>query len=117
MKLMDEAWWHRYSRWMASSRIFVLFSEKSKPGLMLVDQAGKRFMNEAITYNSYGEEFYGARSQGHDCIPAFAIFDSRYRKNYMFGPLLQRSYTPDWMHRGLFQRGLMVKADTLRNWR
>ena len=114
VKLMDEAWWAPVFKVDGFEQNFVLFSEKSKPGLILVDQAGKRFMNEAITYNSYGEKFYGARSQGHDCIPAFAIFDSRYRKNYMFGPLLQRSYTPDWVHRRLFQRGLMVKADTLR---
>ena len=111
--LMEEAWWAPVFQVGGFEKNFVLFSEKSKPGLMLVDKNGSRFMNEAITYNSYGKEFHGARTRGHDCFPAFAVFDNRYRKNYMFGPLLQSSYTPDWVHKELFKRGLIVKADTL----
>lgn len=111
--LMEEAWWAPVFKVDGFEKNFVLFSEKSKPGLMLVDRNGSRFMNEAITYNSFGEEFYGARARGHDCFPAYAVFDNRYRKNYMFGPLLQSSYTPDWVHKNLFKRGLIIKADTL----
>ena len=111
--LMGEAWWAPVFKVDGFEKNFILFSEKSKPGLMLVDRNGNRFMNEAITYNSFGEEFYGARARGHDCFPAYAVFDNRYRKNYMFGPLLQSSYTPDWMHKELFKRGLIIKADTL----
>lgn len=111
--LMNEAWWAPVVLW--DGRPVVLFFEKSKPGMVVVDRNGRRFMNEAITYNSYGKCVYGEDYSIQDRVPAFIIFDRAYRKKYMFGGLLQASMSPDWMNPGAFgANGLLHKAPTLR---
>ncbi|ARR54911.1 hypothetical protein HY78_16430 [Rhizorhabdus wittichii DC-6] len=110
--LMHEAWWGPAVRW--GDRSIILFFEKSKPGLIIVDRKGRRFMNEAITYNSYGTCIYGEDYDVKDRVPAYVLFDRTYRSRYMFGGLLQASLSPDWMNPGAFgKRGLLVKAATL----
>ena len=59
-------------------------------------------MNEAITYNSYGECFYNAQEAGYDCVPACMIFDGNYRRKYFFGGIVQSSMSPDIMNRSAF---------------
>lgn len=110
--LMNEAWWAPVI--MNRDTAVVLFSEKSKPGLIIVDKKGRRFMNEAITYNSYGECFYNALQAGYDCVPAYMIFDGNYRKKYFFGGLPQSSMSPDCMNPSAFgPGGMLVKAASL----
>ncbi|MEZ5709835.1 MAG: FAD-dependent oxidoreductase [Blastomonas sp.] len=110
--LMNEAWWAPVVLW--GGRPVVLFFEKSKPGMVVVDRHGKRFMNEAITYNSYGKCVYGEDYSVRDRVPAYIIFDRSYREKYMFGGLLQAAMSPDWMNRDAFgPNGLLHKAPTL----
>lgn len=110
--LMDEAWWAPTA--MTPYGPTVLFSEKSKPGLVIVDKKGQRFMNEAITYNSYGDCFYEAHGKGHDVFPAYCILDAHYRKKYMFGGVVQGEAMPDSMSKDMIGDGkMLVKADTL----
>ena len=110
--LMNEAWWAPVVKNGDAS--VVLFSEKSKPGLIIVDKKGRRFMNEAITYNSYGECFYNALEAGFDCVPAYMIFDGNYRQKYFFGGIPQSSMAPDFLNRSAFGRdGMLIKAGTL----
>ena len=110
--LMQEAWWGPTV--CRGKNPVILFSEKSKPGLIIVDRNGKRFMNESVTYNSYGESLYGAKERGVDCIPAYVIFDGRYRRKYLFAGLVQSSMSPDWLNRRAFgPGGMLVKATSL----
>lgn len=110
--LMNEAWWGPVVR--RGKRSVVLFAEKSKPGLIIVDKQGRRFMNESITYNSYGECFYKAKQNGHDCVPAYVIFDGRFRSKYLFAGLVQSKMSPDWMNKRVFgPNGMLEKAETL----
>ena len=111
--LMQEAWWAPVVMW--GDRPVVLFFEKSKPGMMIVDRHGRRFMNEAITYNSYGKCIYGEDYSREDRVPAFIVFDRTYRQKYMFGGLLQSSMSPDWLTPAAFgENGLLHKAASLR---
>jgi 3-oxosteroid 1-dehydrogenase len=110
--LMQEAWWAPVVMW--GERPVVLFFEKSKPGMMIVDRRGRRFMNEAITYNSYGKSIYGDDYSREDRVPAYVVFDRTYRRKYMFGGLLQSGMSPDWMSPGAFgENGLLQKASSL----
>ena len=110
--LMKEAWWGPVVR--RGRHPVVLFSEKSKPHLIIVDAQGERFMNESITYNSYGECMYKAKQRGFDCVPAYVIFDGQYRQKYLFAGLVQSRLSPDWMNKKLFgPKGMLQKADTL----
>lgn len=111
--LMAEAWWAPVV--MRDGQPVVLFFEKSKPGIMIVDRHGQRFMNESITYNSYGRCIYGEDYQRSDRVPAYVIFDRTYREKYVFGGLLQSSLSPDWMSPGAFgEGGMLRKAPSLR---
>ena len=111
--LMQEAWWAPVVLW--GDRPVVLFFEKSKPGMMIVDRHGRRFMNETITYNSYGKSIYGEDYSREDRVPAFIIFDRTYRQKYMFGGLLQSSMSPDWLTPSAFgEEGLLQKAPSLQ---
>lgn len=107
--LLHEAWWAPIVK--TPNGPTVLFSEKSKPGLIIVDKNGRRFMNESITYNSYGDCFYNAVENGHDCFPAFVIFDKNYRKNYVFAGMPQSSLSPDWLNISFFKKGGTLKKD------
>ncbi|MEH6550347.1 MAG: FAD-dependent oxidoreductase [Pseudomonadales bacterium] len=110
--LMNEAWWAPVVKNGDTS--VVLFSEKSKPGLIIVDKQGRRFMNEAITYNSYGECFYNAQKAGFDCVPAYMIFDGNYRKKYFFGGIPQAAMSPDYMNGSAIGDGKMLtKAQSM----
>src|SRR5687767_593226 len=111
--MMHEAWWGPVGQW--GKRAILLVFEKSKPGLIIVDRNGRRFMDEAITYNSYGKCIYGEDYDVKDRVPAFVVFDGTYRSKYMFGGLVQSSMSPDWMNRKAFAKdGLLTKAATLR---
>ena len=111
--LMHEAWWAPTVKW--GGRTNVLFFEKGKPNLMIVNKDGRRFMNESITYNSYGECIYGAKGSPSPQYPAFVVFDSTYRRKFPFGELLQSSIMPDWMRPSAFgQDGLLTKANSLQ---
>lgn len=110
--LMNEAWWAPSVKTQFGPT--VLFSEKSKPGLIIVDKAGKRFMNESITYNSFGECFYNASANGSDCVPAVMIFDAEYRSKYIFGGMAQSSMSPDYMNKANFgENAMLQKFDTI----
>lgn len=110
--LMNEAWWAPTMK--TPEGVTVLFAEKSKPGMIIVDKKGQRFMNEAITYNSYGECFYGAQERGHECFPAYVIFNKHYRQNYIFGGMPQANFSPDFMNPGMVgKNGVLTKAATL----
>lgn len=110
--LMHEAWWAPSVKTQFGPT--VLFSEKSKPGLIIVDKAGKRFMNESITYNSFGECFYNASANGSDCVPAIMIFDAEYRSKYIFGGMAQSSMSPDFMNKANFgENAMLQKFDSI----
>ena len=110
--LMHEAWWAPTVKW--GERTNTLFFEKGKPNLMIVNKDGQRFMNESITYNSYGECIYGAEDSLPPQQPSFVIFDNTYRKKFPFGELLQSTFTPDWMRPSAFgPNGLLTKAKSL----
>lgn len=90
LDLMDDAWWcpsviAPYPDW---SPAWVMIFEKSSPGGIIVNKAGKRFMNEAAPYNDVVKSMYAANTPECSSIPAYFIFDNTYRKNYACGPML-----------------------------
>lgn len=74
---------------------------------MIVDSAGRRFMNESASYVDCGHAQY-AHNQDTPAIPAWMIMESRHRNRYPFGFALPRM-TPKKM----IESGYFVVADTL----
>jgi len=65
-----------------------LFMERALPYSIVVDQSGRRYMNEAASYHDAGDEMYRLNRPGAQTIPSWLIFDVRYRSKYMLGLML-----------------------------
>jgi 3-oxosteroid 1-dehydrogenase len=72
-----------------------VFVERALPGCVVVDASGQRFLNENLAYTEFVQTMYRRQEQGHRSVPAWVIFDARFRRNYPFGPLLPGAFVPD----------------------
>lgn len=110
--LMQHAWWAPTVKIPAWDRPYVIFAERSLPGLVIVNKAGKRFSNEAAPYLESGLSFYQANSEKEPTVPSFVVFDAVFRKKFPFGPIPPGYTMPD---SGISKRvwEVLVKADTI----
>lgn len=106
--LMDEAWWGPTIRIAGEDRARMLFTERSMPGCILVNRRGKRFVNESVAYTTAVQAMYEAGN-----LPCYALFDSRYRREYPFGPLLPGGMHLDFLQSAKVRRGLLARAGSL----
>ena len=111
LDIMEDAWWSPTVP-LAGAPWFAL-SERNSPGAIIVNMAGKRFMNESMPYVEAGHHMYGGEyGQGAgpgENIPAWLVFDQQYRDRYIFAGLQPGQRIPKkWM-----ESGVIVKADTL----
>ncbi|HUH38710.1 MAG TPA: FAD-dependent oxidoreductase [Spongiibacteraceae bacterium] len=105
--LLDEAWWGPSITVRGEDRSRQLFSERSMPGCIMVNRRGARFFNESVCYTSAVQAMFEA-----DNLPAYVIFDSRYKREYPFGPLLPGGMHLNWLQPGV-SRTLLTRADTI----
>lgn len=94
LDLMDEAWWGPSSLPPGGSPHFHLL-ERSSPGSILVDSAGRRFTNEAASYIDVVHAMYAHDAPESASIPAWLVFDRRFRRRYLFGVTMPGRPFPD----------------------
>ena len=82
LDLMDDAWWGP-SIPMPSGPYFCL-AERSLPGCLLVNGACQRFVNESAPYVDAVHAMYEGNTPENPHIPAWLVFDQRYRDRYVF---------------------------------
>ena len=105
--LMDDAWWGPTIP-LPSGPWFCL-AERNLPGSIIVNQAGQRFMNEALPYVEAVHEIYRGEATGIGHVPAWMVIDQRYRNRYLFAGLSPRQPFPGrW-----YKHGTVKKAATL----
>lgn len=85
--LMDEAWWIPVYRLSASKLTCGMFLERAFPGCIIVNHRGERFMNDAANYDETGRAMANAAAGENVDTPSYFIFDARFRRNYIAGPL------------------------------
>ena len=58
--------------------------ERARPGAILVNRAGKRFVNEAANYNAMGKALHAFDAGNHSYanLPYWLIIDQRYKDKY-----------------------------------
>jgi 3-oxosteroid 1-dehydrogenase len=105
--LMDDAWWGP-SIALPGGPYFCL-AERSLPGCILVNGAGQRFVNESAPYVDAVHAMYDADTPENPHIPAWLIFDQRYRDRYVFAGLPPHRPLP----RRWYAAGSVVRADDL----
>ena len=81
--LMDEAWWGPTSVLPDDMPLFLL-TERSCPGSILVNSAGRRFSNESASYIDVVHAMFEADDPDAPSIPAYLIIDQRFRSRYPF---------------------------------
>jgi 3-oxosteroid 1-dehydrogenase len=105
--LLDDAWWgptipRPEGPWFC-------LSERNLPGSIIVNQAGKRFMNEALPYVDAVHETYKGEATGVGHVPSWLVIDQRYRNRYVFAGLSPRLPFP----RAWYEHGTVHRATTL----
>jgi 3-oxosteroid 1-dehydrogenase len=105
--LMDDAWWGP-SIPLPGGPYFCL-AERSLPGCVLVNGAGRRFVNESAPYVDAVHAMYEGNTASNPHIPAWLVFDQRYRDRYVFAGLPPRRPLP----RRWYAAGAVFKAPGL----
>ncbi|MFA5495620.1 MAG: FAD-dependent oxidoreductase [Porticoccaceae bacterium] len=106
--MLDSAWRAPVVRVPGEDRARPLFIERSLPGAIIVNQAGNRYMNEAVDYHCAGQAMIDNAATG--TCPSFILFDSLFKWRYPMGPVLP--IIPIWMHPKAV-RQILVQA---RDW-
>jgi len=100
--LMDDAWWGPAIP-IPGDPYFCL-AERTLPGGLMINAAGKRFVNEAAPYSDVVHTMYDSNPTS-PCIPAWLIVDQNYRNRYLFKDVAPALPLPDaW-----YQSGAVVK--------
>lgn len=80
----------------------------TKPFLIMVDQDGRRIADESGAYMEIGQRIYQRQRETGRAVPAWAIMDSRHRRNYIWGSAMPGRVPRQWL-----DSGYMKKADSL----
>lgn len=114
-RLMKDAWWSTTLCVPDEPTPRLAIMEKSFPGSCVVNRAGQRFANESQNYMAFQKDLFRSHSDESPNAPAWHIFDARFRKNYIVGPMMTASMKPDWqIPKKWFDTGFVAKADTIR---
>lgn len=108
---MEDAWWGPTI--FKGGKPWFALAERNLPGTIMVNDRGERFGNESAPYveavhTMYGGE-YGQGAGPGENIPAWLVFDQRYRNRYIFAGLQPGQRFPSrWL-----ENDNIVKADTI----
>ncbi|UGT67180.1 3-oxosteroid 1-dehydrogenase [Nocardia gipuzkoensis] len=106
--LMDDAWWGPSVRNPDGPPFFCL-AERSQPGGIMVNHAGRRFVNESAPYVNVVHTMYEQEATGGGHIPAYFIMDQRFRDRYLFLGNFPKRPLPQKYH----DAGIIEQAATL----
>jgi succinate dehydrogenase/fumarate reductase flavoprotein subunit len=105
----DNALWAPVSmRQGSDGEGIVLNTDRGKPGTLVVNQAGKRFLNETLSGHLFGHAMVEA-DRASPCIPAFLIADQRALRKYGLGTARPGGRGT----RRLIDQGFLVEAPTI----
>ncbi|CAN5327337.1 FAD-dependent oxidoreductase [soil metagenome] len=99
---MGEAWWVPIVRITGDTiegeqRSRSVRLERTRPRSIIVNRAGRRFVNEACDYNSMAGAFhYLDPRNGYVNDPAWIVFDDQHLKRYGFLGVEPGEPVPDW---------------------
>lgn len=108
IELMDQSWWFPAFAPLPGKAPAVMLAERSLPGSLIVDQNGRRFVNEACDYMSFGQRMLELERTGERVESIWFVFDQQYRNSYvMAAELFPRMPMPQsW-----YDAGIAVRAD------
>ena len=103
LDLMDDAWWGPAIP-LPDAPYFCL-AERTLPGGILVNLAGKRFVNEAAPYSDVVHVMYDTGNTS-----AWLVTDQKYRNRYLFKDIAPLAALPDaWYDSGAVHKAWTVE--------
>ena len=84
--LMEDCWWAPGFLRPDGKPSFLLW-ERAAPTGILVDQSGRRWVNEGVAYNEFGHLMLGAAERGIPCFPSWYVFDQYAMDHYGFAEI------------------------------
>ena len=113
---MKDAWWTTTLCVPDEPTPRLAIMEKSFPGSCVVNRAGERFANESQNYMAFQKDLFATTSDTSPNAPAWQIFDARFRRNFMVGPLMTAAMKPDWqIPKSWFETGFVAKANSIHD--
>lgn len=112
--LLDWAWWAPTLQVPGEAQSRGVFAERAFPGAIVVNGHGRRFVNEAAPYLEFVDAMYRDNEvSGGQSVPAWVIFDAKFRFGYAMGPLMPGQIMPDSRLRKEWLGSVYWKADSL----
>ncbi|MFC3173763.1 FAD-dependent oxidoreductase [Novosphingobium bradum] len=106
--LMDAVWWTSASLPAPGQRILNV-TDVGRPHAIIVDQSGRRYMNEAASYVEVGNNQY-ARNRTVPAIPSWLILDHRNRSTYPLFMAMPGKTPQAWLDSGYLKRAPTLEA-------
>jgi 3-oxosteroid 1-dehydrogenase len=105
--LMEDAWWMPSS--ILRGEPFVHVPDRAYPSGIMVDMAGKRFMNESSPYTEAVHAMYAHKVDGKPTVPAWFIMDQQMRSKYLWGNMMPGAKFPQ----DLYESGYVTSANSI----
>ena len=110
LRNMQSSWAAPVFRVPGEERARLCTIERALPGCIMVNQAGKRYLNEAASYHIVGQQMVRANAPGAGTQPSWMIFDHTYRHKYPMGPVMP--LIPDFLQAPAVQK-ILHKGSTI----
>ncbi|MDP9101710.1 MAG: FAD-dependent oxidoreductase [Actinomycetota bacterium] len=101
--LLEDCWWAPGFLRPDGAPSFLLW-ERAAPGGIIVDQAGRRWVNEGTPYNTFGHLMLAAQARDGRAIPSWFVADQHFFDTYGFGGLRPGADTTPWVEAGALIR-------------
>ncbi len=90
----------------------MLFNESARPGGLVVDQNGRRFVNEAVNYYGFARALQerDGSTYRYSRVPSWLILDATRRREPL-GPLTGAEPDPDWLAKAQTLEDLAARID------
>jgi 3-oxosteroid 1-dehydrogenase len=101
--MVDLAWWTPSSV-LPDGRRMHHVPDLPKPGCIVVDQTGHRFVDEAGSYVTFGQAMYRTHKE-RPAVPSWAIMDHRFHSRYAWAQTLPFQKPRSWITSGYMMKG------------
>ena len=89
------------------------FFDRARPGSLCVNRLGKRFVNEACSYDRFGLAMIEDYKKTGGNVPCWMVFDARYRYKYNVSNLMPGWASPDRKVPPEYWDNVLYRADTI----